>query len=109
MERPSRQPIELDLDRHEALRIRWADGVATAVSLRDLRRACPCAECRARREEQERNPMTVIAPVSGEADMIVAVSAELVGNYALKIVWQDGHDTGIYDFSLLRKLGSEVP
>ena len=30
----------------------------------------------------------------------------LVGNYALKILWSDGHDTGLYTWELLRKLGS---
>ena len=33
-----------------------------------------------------------------------AESASLAGRYALRIVWADGHDTGIYDFPLLRRL-----
>ncbi len=28
-----------------------------------------------------------------------------VGRYALQPIWQDGHDTGIYSFDLLRRLG----
>jgi DUF971 family protein len=27
-----------------------------------------------------------------------------VGRYAIQPVWQDGHDTGIYSFDLLRRL-----
>ena len=27
-----------------------------------------------------------------------------VGLYALQPIWQDGHDTGIYSFDLLRKI-----
>jgi DUF971 family protein len=27
-----------------------------------------------------------------------------VGNYAIQIVWSDGHSTGIYSFDLLRKI-----
>ncbi len=38
-------------------------------------------------------------------DMMIVERAELVGAYGLKIVWNDGHDTGIYDFALLRELG----
>jgi DUF971 family protein len=33
---------------------------------------------------------------------------QLVGNYGLKAVWADGHDTGIYRYEYLRKL-SERP
>lgn len=29
----------------------------------------------------------------------------LVGNYGLKVIWGDGHDTGIYRFEQLRLLG----
>jgi DUF971 family protein len=28
-----------------------------------------------------------------------------VGNYALALVWGDGHDSGIYSFRFLRRLG----
>lgn len=28
--------------------------------------------------------------------------AELVGNYAIRLRWTDGHDTGIYAFTILR-------
>ena len=30
------------------------------------------------------------------------VNIEPVGNYALRIVWSDGHDTGIYSYDHLR-------
>lgn len=32
-----------------------------------------------------------------------------VGNYAVKLVFSDGHDTGIYSWDLLYKLGSDFP
>jgi DUF971 family protein len=32
------------------------------------------------------------------------VHAELVGNYAIRFRWSDGHDTGIFDFRFLRSL-----
>jgi len=35
---------------------------------------------------------------------IKVVDAQLVGNYALKIVWSDGHDSGIYSFRYLRDI-----
>lgn len=36
--------------------------------------------------------------------MVTAAGAELVGNYGLRIRWNDGHDLGIYDFEYLRSL-----
>ncbi|MCB0145897.1 MAG: DUF971 domain-containing protein, partial [Caldilineaceae bacterium] len=32
--------------------------------------------------------------------------AELVGNYAIRLEWTDGHATGIYGFSALRAASS---
>lgn len=36
-------------------------------------------------------------------------TATLVGNYALRIEWSDGHDSGIYSFDYLREIGAELP
>ena len=99
------RPLELDLDRRRHLRVRWADGVEHVIPLVEIRRACPCATCKADREERERNPLRVIAPVADELAMVTAGGATLAGHYAIRIAWNDGHDTGIYDFALLRRLG----
>jgi DUF971 family protein len=38
----------------------------------------------------------------------VAISAiEPVGHYAVRLTFDDGHDTGIYSWSYLRRLGVE--
>ena len=34
--------------------------------------------------------------------------ASFVGNYALKIQWSDGHDTGLYSWDWLEKLRREL-
>jgi DUF971 family protein len=102
------QPVELDLDRHRNLRIAWADGLTAELPLAQLRKQCPCAECRAAREERARNPLAVMRRVDDEREMVTAASAELVGHYALRIRWQDGHDTGIYEFRLLRTLCEQI-
>ena len=51
---PRFQPVRLDLQKTRELRIQWADGAETAVPLAALRGACPCATCRALREERQR-------------------------------------------------------
>lgn len=105
---PRFQPVHLDLQKARELRIQWADGVQTAIPLAALRVACPCATCRALREERQRNPLTVLPAPLNIADMTTVIQAELVGHYALRIHWKDGHDTGIFDFALLRSLAPDA-
>jgi len=44
--------------------------------------------------------------VGGKRDVTIS-RIEPVGNYAVKLVFSDGHDTGIFSWSYLRKLGME--
>jgi DUF971 family protein len=101
------QPVEIELVRAAELRIQWSGGEASVIPLVELRRACPCAACRAERELAA-VPTTGLPTIAAPAQQRLqaqASRAELVGSYALRIVWQDGHDTGIYDYPLLYALG----
>jgi len=91
---PSSQVVDVVLDRDQALRVTYDDGVLADFPIRALRDACPCADCRGRRE--------LGRPVTGDAD-IRALDAELHGNWGLAIRWSDGHETGIYSWELLRR------
>ena len=71
------------------------------MPLLELRRRCPCATCRSERESRNDNPLRVFKP--DPVDLRVK-TAELVGNYAIRFSWSDGHDTGIFDFRNLRSL-----
>jgi len=86
----------------DELAIAWNDRTESFVKLETLRRACPCAGC------------------GGEPDVLGYVSRphvtyaeesfqmagfDLVGGYALQPRWGDGHNTGIYSFTYLRRLG----
>lgn len=98
------RPLEFDLRRTRSLQVKWGDGHASEYPLPLLRRSCPCATCRTVRDEQESSRLVILKSVTNPETMTAAASAELVGNYAIRIVWQDGHDTGIFDFRLLRSL-----
>ena len=103
------QPVDIELKRTSHLRIVWDDGVETTIDLRTLRQNCPCATCREQRRQQadsaQQGPLRVLPATARPEDQTRAVDAELAGHYALRIRWADGHDTGFYDFSLLRRLG----
>jgi DUF971 family protein len=68
----------------------------------------PSAETKQLREEQAKNPLTVL-PASAQHDgPLTAESAELVGRYAVRIHFSDGHDTGIYSWRYLRSLIGDI-
>lgn len=63
----------------------------------------PSADARHLREELARNPLTVL-PAGGSGGPLEATSAELVGQYAVRIGFSDGHSTGIYSWAYLREI-----
>lgn len=97
-------PAALDLKKDRGLTVQWADGATSYYSVAYLRRMSPSAEARALREEMEKNPLTVLPASAARAGPLTIVDAELVGNYALRLHFSDGHRTGIYSWSYLRQI-----
>jgi DUF971 family protein len=100
---PSCTPKDLKVRiKEQQLVIEWSDGSRSEFALAELRRRCPCAGCRTERERQEQNPLKVL---KFDPAGVRVTDARLVGNYAIQLVWSDGHDTGIFDFRFLRAMG----
>jgi DUF971 family protein len=76
------------------MEITWADGHKSSLSHEMLRGYCPCAHC------QGHGGTLKFVP-GGNLEIR---DIEQVGNYALKFVWGDRHDSGIYTFRYLRSL-----
>jgi DUF971 family protein len=95
-------PVALSKDGQGRLVIQWNDGQQMVYSWEQLRASCPCASCR---EERTRPPDPFRILKTNELVPLAPVSMSSVGRYAYKIVWSDGHDTGIYTLELLRSLG----
>lgn len=77
--------------------IEWdTAGHAWLYPARELRLACPCAGCR-----EEMSGRRLLDPDRVPPD-VRPEAISLVGAYALRIRWSDGHDTGIYTFERLR-------
>ena len=79
--------------------IQWADGTDLDYDFRGLRLSCACAMC-----IDENTGEKLLVPAMVPLD-IKANQIESVGQYAVRIVWSDGHSTGIYPFPLLRHIG----
>ena len=86
----------------DELAIAWNDGAESFFKLETLRRACPCAACGGEPDVLGK----VSRPhVSYTERSFQIIGFDLVGGYAVQPRWGDGHNTGIYSFTYLRRLG----
>ena len=91
---------DLALDqKNKMLRLSFDDGRTTELSCEYLRVHSPSAEVRGHGVGQE------ILQVGKENVNIVAI--EPVGNYAVRLVFSDGHDTGLYAWNFLIELAEK--
>jgi len=92
-------PINIQAQRDQAtLKIDWGDEQQSVFSFWNLRCACRCARC-----VDEMTGKQILDPQTVPSD-IQLESAELVGNYALRIRWSDGHDTGLFTWDHFAEL-----
>jgi DUF971 family protein len=95
------EPMDIQQIGNE-LAIHWNDGTESYFDLELLRRACPCAACGGEPDVLG----NVLRPHVTYTEKSFQLSGfDLVGGYALQPRWQDGHSTGIYSFTYLRRLG----
>jgi DUF971 family protein len=97
-------PRNLDLKKDRGLTVEWADGATSYYSVAYLRRMSPSAEAKELRDQLQKNPLTVLPAAKGGGGPVVVTDAELVGNYAIKFTFSDGHSTGIYSWAYLREI-----
>ncbi len=78
----------------QTLLLDWGDGPAQLTHIA-LRAACRCSQCEfARRQGREQVPA---------ADIRI-MRVELLGHYAVQLVFSDGHERGIYPWPMLQQL-----
>jgi DUF971 family protein len=86
----------------DELAIAWSDDTESFLKLGLLRRACPCAACGGEPDVLG----NILRPhVTYTDKSFQLIGFDLVGGYALQPRWADGHSTGIYSFTYLRRLG----
>ena len=85
--------------------VSWADGHVSLFPFYLLRAACPCAQCRGGHENMRSEPgADVFAALPEESPRTKLTNVRPTGTYAITIVWEDGHDYGIYNWHYLRAL-----
>ena len=97
------RPLKIRREGDDGLAIEWSDGVVGYTTWSKLRRECPCANCREERGKPP-DPFHILSDREVQAGAPRPVAMTSVGYYAYKIVWNDGHDAGIYTIENLREL-----
>lgn len=91
-------PSELRLDKDKrVLTVTFDDGQSFTLPAELLRVLSPSAEVQGHSEAQR-------VTVAGK-QAVGIVRIEPVGNYAVRVVFDDGHDTGLFVWDYLRELG----
>jgi DUF971 family protein len=93
-------PRELVFNRAErVLHIHFDDGKSFALPAEYLRTQSPSAEVQGHSEAQRKT-------VGGKRNVSIT-QTEPVGNYAVRLLFDDGHATGIFSWSYLHELGRD--
>lgn len=83
------------------LQISWTPQFVVRLGLKDVRCACTCAGC-----VHEFTGERLLDPATVPEDISIR-KLELAGNYALKIAWSDGHDSGLFTWEHLSRLAPQ--
>jgi ATP-binding protein involved in chromosome partitioning len=90
-------PVEIVGLLRSTVTFTWEDEHQSVYPARELRLRCRCAACV---EEMTGQPLLDPKTVP---ENVRARAINLVGQYAIQIDWSDGHNTGIYNFRMLRE------
>jgi DUF971 family protein len=94
-------PVEIRLVKdRRALNVAFDDGNTFSLPAELLRVTSPSAELQGHSEAQRKT-------VGGKRNVTI-LSVDAVGNYAVRIGFDDMHSTGIYSWAFLHDLGSNA-
>jgi DUF971 family protein len=101
----STDPEHIAISKSKGIKIDWKDGHHSDYGLTFLRDKCPCATCTGAHgtpprdpEANNTNPFQMFKPA------LKMLGVEPVGNYAIRINWSDGHNSGIYSYDHFRRI-----
>lgn len=93
-------PEEIRLSKNKAtLSLKFNTGEAYELSAEFLRVVSPSAEVQGHSADQRQ-----IVP---NKKSVLIADLQPVGNYALRIIFDDGHDSGLYSWDYLREIGAD--
>jgi DUF971 family protein len=87
----------------DELAVKWDDGSESFMKVETLRRACPCAGCKGEVDIMGNLYKNPDRPLGAAAFRLMQINH--VGGYAIQPVWADGHESGIFSFDYLKRVG----
>ena len=96
---PAVKSIRLSADK-SSLTILFQDGFEAVLSAELLRVESPSAEVQGHGADQKKI-------IFGKKDVTIT-AIEPVGHYAVRLIFDDGHDTGLYSWSLFYDYGKRA-
>jgi DUF971 family protein len=96
--RPWPDEIKLDLST-SVLEVKFDTGEVFKLSAEFLRVNSPSAEVRGHGERK-------VKALCGKRDVKIT-DMKQIGNYAVRLIFDDGHDTGLYSWDYLHELGRD--
>ena len=102
----STDPEHIAISKSKGIQIDWKDGHHSDYGLVWLRDKCPCASCTGAHGTEPRKPETgtPATPFPMFKPALKMLAVEAVGNYAIRINWSDGHNSGIYSYEHFRSI-----
>lgn len=96
-------PEHIAIAKSSGITIDWKDGHRSEYSLKYLRDHCPCATCAETHGPSpaapaQDNPLQLYKP------KLKMEKVEPVGQYAIRMHWNDGHNAGIYSYDYFREI-----
>ena len=82
--------------KNKDISIKFSDNYTGIISAELLRVESPSAEVQGHNPNEKKTILN--------KNKVSITNIEKVGNYAIRIIFDDGHDTGIYSWSYLRKM-----
>lgn len=93
-------PEHIAIAKSSGIKIDWKDGHHSEYSLQYLRDHCPCATC----AEAHADASTPPNPLQLYKPRLRMEKVEPIGQYAIRIHWNDGHNAGIYPYDYFREI-----
>ena len=87
----------------QSLELIWDETHADRLPYRYLRAQCPCASCR-----DEWTGERILDPKTIRPDLKLE-GMEMVGSYAVRLGWNDGHSSGLFTWENLKQLAADCP
>ena len=104
-ERAIADPEHIAISKSSGIKIDWRDSHHSDYPLAYLRDECPCASCTGSHgTEPKRSNYSSPELFPMFKPALRMDSVEAVGSYAVRIYWNDNHNSGIYSFDHLRKI-----